>query len=116
MTPEKAQRLAARAMLERDLQRHLAQACRTLGLRHYHTHDSRRSDPGFPDSIIVGRRVIAVELKRQTEHPSPEQVAWLDAIGDASCPSCGDRPIRAHVWRPSDWLDGTIESELRKVR
>lgn len=61
----------------------------------YHTHDSRRSEPGFPDLVLVkGTRLIFAELKADTGRVSPAQQRWLDALGATS---------RAVVWRPRDW-------------
>lgn len=46
----------------------------------YHTHDSRRSDPGWPDDVYghpVQRRVVFAELKRETGIVSAAQRRWL---------------------------------------
>ena len=39
---------------------------RTLGWRVYHTYDSRRSQPGFPDLVLVRERILFLELKSET--------------------------------------------------
>ncbi len=44
-------------------QRDVVLLLKTLGYRCYHTHDSRRSQPGFPDLVAVRDRVIYLELK-----------------------------------------------------
>ena len=50
----------------------------------YHTHDSRRSEPGFPDVVaVVGRVVWAVECKTSTGKLSGPQTRWLNAL--AAC-------------------------------
>lgn len=78
---------------------------RTLGYRVYHTHDSRRSAPGFPDLVIVGHgRVLFRELKREGGRLQPEQRDWLDALTAAG----GD----ARAWFPSSWA--AIEQELTR--
>lgn len=49
----------------------------------YHTYDSRRSDPGFPDDVLMTkdrRRLLFIEAKRQDGALSHEQVIWLDAL------------------------------------
>lgn len=54
--------------------------------RWYHTHDSRRSDRGFPDWVLVHpgqRRVIFVELKGFAGSASDEQRAWLGDLNAA---------------------------------
>lgn len=54
--------------------------------RAYHTHDSRRSAPGFPDWVMVHpgqRRILFVELKGFGGLASEDQRAWLADINDA---------------------------------
>jgi hypothetical protein len=60
----------------------------------YHTHDSRHSEPGFPDLVLVGARVIYVELKTQTGKMSDAQIRWRDALADAGA--------EWYLWRPGD--------------
>lgn len=71
----------------------------------YHTHDSRRSTPGFPDLVFVPnpvmRRdhlVVVAELKsnRSGSGTSQPQRLWLEAY----------RRLPNHLvfeWRPTDW-------------
>ena len=49
------------------------------GWRVYHTHDSRRSQAGFPDLTMVRAepRLIFAELKSEGGKPTDEQTAWL---------------------------------------
>ena len=62
----------------------------------YHTHDSRRSDPGFPDVVMVrGERLIFAELKAEKGRVSAAQTFWLDALRATGA--------EVYVWRPSDW-------------
>jgi len=62
----------------------------------YHTHDSRRSEPGFPDLVLVrGQRIIFAELKSPTGRVTPAQREWLDLLGAAH--------DEVYVWRPDDW-------------
>ena len=89
------------AMKERELQQAVQEAAALFGWLYYHTYDSRRSNPGFPDLVLARNgTILFVELKSQTGKVSPEQQTWLDAVGGI-------------VWRPSDWLDGTITETLR---
>lgn len=68
-----------------------------LGWRAYHTHDSRRSDPGFPDLVLVkGARIIFAEIKRETTRPTPDQVSWMASLDVVPC-------VEVYLWRPSDW-------------
>lgn len=74
----------------------------------YHTYDSRRSVSGFPDLVLVhGRlgRTLFRELKTGKGRVSPAQRGWLDGL------TAGGSD--AAVWRPSDYLSGLIEQELR---
>lgn len=64
----------------------------------YHTHNSRRSQPGFPDLVIVrGKEVIFAELKRErgASVTIPQQ-EWLDSLSEVE-------EIGVYLWRPSDW-------------
>lgn len=63
----------------------------------YHTRDSRRSDNGFLDLVLVKPstgEIIYAELKAERGKVSDEQQAWIDALA-----ACGQRVF---VWRPSD--------------
>jgi VRR-NUC domain len=72
------------------------EAARACGWLAYHTHNSRRSAPGFPDVVAVrGGRVLFVELKAEGGRLSEAQAEWLAALGGAGAD--------VHVWRPSDW-------------
>jgi len=94
-------------MTERQLQDCVMGAARLLGWSAYHTWLSRHSAPGFPDLILVrAGRLLAVELKSATGRLSAHQEHWLGVLGAVPGVAC-------HVWRPADWLDGTIERALR---
>ena len=116
MTPAEARVLEACAMNERGrdgLQerfRKLIDELRLCGLtiERYHTGDSRKSEPGFPDELILlpdaGRR-IAAELKTEGAKPALAQARWLDAFA-----ACG---FEVYLWRPRHLLSGEIERILR---
>lgn len=74
----------------------------------YHTHDSRRSEPGYPDLHLVhaGRRLsIFRELKTQKGKTTSAQDTWLAALAAAG--------HDVAVWRPSDWFGSrVIEDQL----
>lgn len=62
---------------------------------------------GWPDLFLVRReRAIAAELKSARGVVSVEQLTWLQLLGFVP-------GIMTAIWRPADWLDGTIESALR---
>lgn len=88
-------------MSEAELLASIVETCKWLGLRCYHTHDSRRSVAGFPDLVIVGRHVAFVELKANSRISKAQQ-AWLDALAAAGA--------WVYVWRPEHWPDQIMEA------
>jgi hypothetical protein len=99
-------RTGRETLTERELQNAVIELAGYLGWRTYHTHDSRRSNPGFPDLVLVRDRLIFAELKSAKGRLSPAQQFWLADLEH-------DAGQEVYVWRPSDWLDGTIEQILR---
>lgn len=68
-------------VLEKDWQATVRQLADTLGYRRaYHTFDSRRSDTGFPDLVLVRDRVVFLELKREKGRVSEAQRGWLTSL------------------------------------
>ena len=62
----------------------------------YHTYDSRRSQAGFPDLVMVRHgRVIFAELKSEKGRIRPEQQLWLDELMKSDA-------VETFLWRPSD--------------
>ena len=82
----------------------------------YHTHDSRRSAPGFPDLVLAhpDGRLIFAELKRDGQYPKTEQRLWLSALSRVA----EENPlVEVFLWRPSDWENivhslGGVDSRL----
>lgn len=69
----------------------------------YHTYDSRRSQPGFPDLVALHPKagdILVLELKTERGKATPSQLQWL-----AWFEACG---IDARLVRPSE-IDGLIE-------
>jgi len=95
-------------MSEAELQRLVAELCDRLGLAHYHTYDSRRSEPGFPDSVIIGSVILYRELKSRDGVLSPAQRRWGSRIERAGGDWC--------VWRPVDWQNMTILNQLMAIK
>ena len=95
-------------MMEADLQATVVKLARTLGWYCYHTHDSRRSAPGFPDLVMVHPRsgaLLFAELKSATGRVTPEQDQWLRALAVRGV---------AFVWRPRELADGSIVRALQR--
>ena len=87
---------------EKDWQTTVTQTARTLGWTIYHTHDSRRSEPGFPDLVLARRdqygepgRLIFAELKtdKPSSNLSAAQTRWFTLLRD-----CGQE---VYLWRPA---------------
>ena len=101
----------AKTMTEKALQNQFDALAAALGWRSYHTHDSRRSPGGFPDSCLVHarqRRLLFVELKTMTGKTSTKQHEWITDLEAAG--------VEVHVLRPDHLLDGTIETILRSPK
>jgi hypothetical protein len=92
-------------MSEAELQELVIAAARLGGWRWYHTADSRRSNPGWPDLVLVrGREALFVELKSEKGRVRPEQREWLQALERVETFSTG-------ILRPSD-ADAFITDRL----
>lgn len=91
-------------MTEAEFQQTIIEAARLLGWKVYHTHDSRRSEPGFPDLVLVKDRVMFREVKTDEGTVSPAQRDWLSLLSLAG--------EDASVWRPMYW--DTIIKELKE--
>lgn len=107
VTMDEYRRQVANDMRESALQDQVEAMAFDLGWKTYHTHDSRRSNPGWPDLALVHptRGLFMVrELKTQRGRVSPEQREWLDALTNAG--------INASIWRPMDYVNHTVLREL----
>ena len=91
---------------EKSLQGAIIEYAEMQNWRVYHTYDSRKSEPGYPDLHLVrGKRSIFAELKKEGKKPTIEQVVWLEALDGAG--------HEVYVWEPSNWLSGEVEGVLR---
>lgn len=116
-------------MNEKDLDALIRDACTTLGINRYHTHDSRRSTPGFPDLVLWSRGgMLFRELKSDLGRISRTQIAVRDTLHTTPCVFCGHQldvntsypgchygHEGAYIWRPDDWHNGRIHTELRQI-
>lgn len=83
------------AITEKQFQAQVMQLAKLRGWNCYHTHDSRKSAAGFPDLVLVRRKVLYAELKSEKGELSPEQERWIAALLEAG--------QEVYLWRPSDW-------------
>lgn len=81
-------------MSEKEFQRWVVELAEWYRILTYHNPDSRRSNPGFPDLVLVGRYVVFAELKTDKGRVSEKQREWLTRLNAAG--------QKAYVWRPSD--------------
>lgn len=104
----------ARAMSEQQLEDAICDMLDTFGFYYHHDRPARTKDGkwknhvrgqnGFPDLLIVGNRTIYAELKSQRGQLRPEQREWFTRLKTAG--------QEVYLWRPADWLDGTIGETL----
>jgi hypothetical protein len=82
---------------ERDWQQRVVDFAHWHRWLSYHTFDSRRSDSGFPDLVLIrAGRVVFAELKAESGRVTAAQRRWLLTL--ASSPG-----VEVYLWRPSDW-------------
>jgi len=90
MAERRPYRPDAQALADASLTTEAAFQIRVLGLAErlgyelrYHTHDSRRSEPGFPDLALVrprDHRLVFLELKTGRKQPTVHQRWWLQQL------------------------------------
>ena len=86
---------------EREFQQAIIDLAKANGWLVYHTYDSRRSEPGFPDLVLTnGRRVVFAEVKTNGGRTTEAQERWLRLLSDANAD--------VFVWRPRHWAQIAI--------
>lgn len=116
-------------ILEKDWQRQVRDLAEALGYRRaYHTFDSRRSDTGFPDLVLVSgqrKRIVFLELKREKGTVSDRQADWIRALHAAGAEVYVARPrhldalaivLGSYTSTPA-WFDANkaLSDELRPL-
>lgn len=102
-------------MTEKQLQNAVVKLATYQGWQHYHTWNSFRSVAGFPDLVLAHndqRRLIFAELKTEKGKMTNAQTGWLHLLG-AVTDGLPQGRVGVHLWRPSDWADGTVEKVLK---
>lgn len=111
---------ADRKLLEIDLQRQIKDLGAMYGWLHVHIRKAQTNQgwrtpitgqlgKGWVDLVMVNpmrRRTIAVEVKRELEEPTPDQVYVHTMLREAGWD--------VFVWRPSDMTEGRIQEELSR--
>src|SRR5689334_11962713 len=118
--PDEQLRVEADAMLESHLQAEIRRIALSSGWLYYHTFRSKKSDVGFPDTVLLRAglkgELYFVECKRQGENPSESQQLWLDTVKMFKALARDflgmDVIVDGFVWRPLDLLTGRIEKLL----
>jgi hypothetical protein len=91
-----------------SLDAHVRRLMTDLGLFGYHPRNSKGSQAGWPDWVIIGRAgILYRELKTESGTVSPEQ----RHVGELITRAGGNWA----VWRPRHLFDGTIGRELASV-
>lgn len=90
--------------LELDCEKSVLEAAQIAGWRRHGERAARtkkgwvtpvKGEPGWPDLVLVkGPMMVAAELKRPGNKPTPDQVAWLEAFD--RLPGC----IALVLWVP----------------
>jgi hypothetical protein len=96
MTPPASSRTCAPASFQTEaaFQSYILSFARIRKWLGYHTHDSRRSTPGFPDLVLIRRdRLLVAELKLEKGRLGTAQGVWLAAF---------EQVAETYLWRPSD--------------
>lgn len=98
-------------MREAEFQHKVVDLVKELGLRSWHCVDMRRSEPGWPDLVIIGKNgkgILFRELKAAEGVVSVEQLSFLRSLRAAG--------EDAEVWRPQDWHSRRVLQELLEIR
>jgi hypothetical protein len=89
--------LAVPAISEKEFQAAVVALARRHGWLCFHPFDSRRSEAGFPDLVMVRPpRLVFAELKSVTGRVTPAQQMWVDCL--KAVPG-----VEVHVWLPANW-------------
>lgn len=87
----------APALTEKAFMQAVVRLAREHGWYAYHTHDSRRSLPGYPDLTLVrGGVCLWSELKVPGGGLTLQQERWLTALREV-------RETAAFLWTPEQW-------------
>lgn len=104
----RAHEAIAAAMTEAQLEEHVRELCKDLGITRIHVYLSRGTTPGVPDDILIGPRgILWRECKTMRGKVTPAQ----QSMGEALLAAGQDWG----VWRPDDLLSGEIAEQLAEL-
>jgi len=86
-------------MTEEELQQAVERIAYVFGWSKFHTRDSRGSEKGFPDLLMIRvkgdkKQLLVAELKKEGIEATPEQQVWLNLFAQVGAES--------FRWWPSD--------------
>jgi VRR-NUC domain len=84
---------------EKHFQAQVLRLAKITGHKVFHDYNSQRSEPGFPDLVIVKhtmKRPIFAELKTETGQLTEDQWAWRLVLDEMP-------GVDYRLWRPSSW-------------
>ncbi len=93
---EEGKTLLLQSIREKDFQQQIIEIASAYGWLVYHTYDSRRSQPGYPDLTLVHPTYgfIVAELKTEKGRLRPAQQQWIAALQANG--------VECYIWRPRD--------------
>ncbi len=99
--------MGVKPLTEKGFMATVVQYAKLCGWMCYHTWNSKHSEPGFPDLVLVrDGEIVFVELKLEKGKVSVAQEKWLSELQ-----KCSSDNVSVIVFRPSDWeeVKGTLK-------
>lgn len=94
--------MSSETVTEKALMETIIEAAHLYGWKTYHTYDSRRSEPGYPDlALCRPPRYVLIECKTETGRLTEHQVEW--GLSLTECPG-----VEYYLVRPTN-LDPILE-------
>lgn len=86
----------SKKITEKEFQQQILELAKLCGWLTYHTYDSRRCTPGFPDLVMIkGKRLVVAELKVGNNKLTSEQERWITAFLISG--------VESYIWKPEHW-------------
>lgn len=112
-------------MSERELQKAVIELAQRLGwlVAHFpsapvragkYVTPTQGDSKGFPDLVLVRRhRLLFVELKAKAGRVRPDQKKWMDTLKEVNFDPLIGNIVEVYLWKPEDWVNGTVERMLK---